>query len=195
MNIGKFQDYWYRYRFWLVATLVTALIGVGATIQQAQSRPVELSSAPEPSSEPAGEITVDIEGAVAVPGVRKLPLGSLVGEAIEVAGGLAPHADTERIAREINRAEKLKDNQKLYLPAVGEQTAASGDAVESGGLVNLNTASKQELEELPGIGPATAEKIIAYREEHGGFGSVEELGEVPGIGDAKLADLVDLVTV
>jgi competence protein ComEA len=141
-----------------------------------------------------------------VPGVHRLLPGSLIDDALAAAGGLMPEADLDRVAREINRADKLKGNQKIYVPFVGERTLANtvggptaagtaGSGGESGELVNLNTATAEQLDTLPGVGPSTAKKIIDYREEHGGFSSVEELNEVSGIGDVTFEKLKDLVTV
>ena len=159
-------------------------------MQRIQQPPLEQPLAAQ-TDKAQGELVVDIEGAVAAPGVHRLPTGSLVEEAIAAAGGLTEGADHERLAKELNRADQLKDHQKIYIPSVGEAVAASEGA---DGKVNLNTATKEELEALPGIGPATADKIIAHR-ELGGFSSIEDLKEVSGIGESKFESLRDHVTV
>lgn len=154
----------------------------------------------------SGQIVVDVDGAVAHPGLYKLPADSRVQAALAAAGGLSPQADAHRI----NRAAKLHDGQKLYVLSQGESTpplAASsgqgcegqactsaeggvaGSAPEVQGLVNINTANATQLTQLPGVGPAVAQKIIDYRTANGPFTSVDDLTKVPGIGAAKLAQI------
>ena len=154
----------------------------------------------------SGQIVVDVDGAVAHPGLYKLPPDSRVQAALAAAGGLSPQADVHRI----NRAAKLHDGQKLYVLSQGESTppqAASsgqgcegqactsaeggvaGSDAEGQGLVNINTANATQLTQLPGVGPAIAQKIIDYRTANGPFTSVDDLTKVPGIGAAKLAQI------
>lgn len=154
----------------------------------------------------SGQIVVDVDGAVAHPGLYKLPPDSRVQAALAAAGGLSPQADAHRI----NRAAKLHDGQKLYVLSQGESTpplAASsgqgcegqactsadggvaGSDAEGQGLVNINTANAAQLTQLPGVGPAIAQKIIDYRTANGPFTSVDDLTKVPGIGAAKLAQI------
>ena len=154
----------------------------------------------------SGQIVVDVDGAVAHPGLYKLPPDSRVQAALAAAGGLSPQADVHRI----NRAAKLHDGQKLYVLSQGEsgppQAASSGQGcegqactsaeggvagsdTEGQGLVNINTANATQLTQLPGVGPAIAQKIIDYRTANGPFTSVDDLTKVPGIGAAKLAQI------
>lgn len=154
----------------------------------------------------SGQIVVDVDGAVAHPGLYKLPPDSRVQAALAAAGGLSPQADAHRI----NRAAKLHDGQKLYVLSQGESTpplaASSGQGCEGQactsteggvagsdpegqGLVNINTANATQLTQLPGVGPAIAQKIIDYRTANGPFTSVDDLTKVPGIGAAKLAQI------
>ena len=145
------------------------------------------------------QVVVHVAGAVATPGVQRLDAGSRVIDAVGAAGGLAPDADASRL----NLAAELVDGQQVYVVRVGEAApavaAAGGPGPSPGGgpepPIDLNTASAADLEELPGIGPATAEAIIDHREQHGPFPSVESLLDVRGIGDAKLAELRDRVVV
>jgi len=143
------------------------------------------------------EVVVDVAGAVLTPGVHHLETGARVVDAIDAAGGLAPDADPARI----NLAAVLVDGQQIYVARVGEApplAATANGPVSPGGpvpLVDLNTASATELEDLPGIGPATAEAIIDHRQRNGPFTSVDDLLDVRGIGDAKLEQLRDRVTV
>ncbi|GAA1726507.1 helix-hairpin-helix domain-containing protein [Aeromicrobium alkaliterrae] len=136
-----------------------------------------------------GEIVVDVSGLVQRPGIVTLPAGSRVHEAIEAAGGLAGVVDTSGL----NLARKLVDGEQV-LVGIAPVVPAGGGA-SAGGATNLNTATLEQLDELPGVGPVTAESIITWRTENGPFTSVEDLLEVSGIGTATLDDLRDLVTV
>lgn len=127
-------------------------------------------------------IIVDIDGAVNNPIMVELPGKSRLDAAINAAGGLAKNADTTKI----NRAEILRDGQKIYIPKIGEinYEAKNGNVVGKGGKkVNLNTATSDDLRTINGIGPGMAEKIITYREEHGAFKKLEDLKEINGIGE------------
>lgn len=146
-------------------------------------------------------LVVHVAGAVITPGLHELAAGARVADALAAAGGLRPDAD----ATSINLAAPLSDGTRLYVPVAGEvpppvALGATGPGSASGAdfpaaAVNLNTADEKELDGLPGVGPATAAAIITYRQEAGGFASVDELLDVPGIGDAKLEQLRPLVTV
>ncbi len=191
------QLLWDRYRLLIIATLVLTVMAVSLLPKLISARTV--NQQPDPEVSPSVTIMVDIEGAVAVPGIRELPEGSLVADALQLAGGLTEQADTARVARELNRADKLKDHQKLYIPLLGESvaravSAVTGTAASATQSVDLNTASQSDLEALPGVGPSTAQKIIEYRESQP-FGSVDELQSVPGIGPSKFNQLKDLVSV
>ena len=149
------------------------------------------------------EVYVDVDGAVASPGVYRLKDGARVSQAIDAAGGLTAEADVTGL----NRASKVTDGQKIYVPTVGEQQAAlatggaeGGAATVSGagtssGLVNINTASAAELQTLSGIGPSMAQSIIDERTQNGAFASVDDLMRVSGIGEKKLAKIKDCICV
>lgn len=143
-------------------------------------------------------IYIDIAGAVQLPGVVTLSEGSRVFEAIEKAGGLLPDADVS----EINQAEILLDGDFIRIPRKSDNETADktfhtskNEAVKSSGRVNLNRAAVSELTALSGIGPATAERILEYRQEHGRFRSVDDLKNVKGIGEKKLEKIRDRVTI
>lgn len=148
------------------------------------------------------EMYVDVDGAVASPGVYRLKDGARVSQAIDAAGGLTPDADVTGL----NRASKVADGQKIYVPKVGEQTVAAGSDVDGGaaaspgvsdatGLVNINTASASELQTLSGIGPSMAQSIIDERTQNGAFTSVDDLMRVSGIGEKKFAKIKDCICV
>lgn len=154
------------------------------------------------SSSPA-EVYVDVDGAVVRPGVYRLKDGARVSQAIDAAGGLTAEADVTGL----NRASKITDGQKIYVPTVGEQQAVAADGGADGGavlasgandvagLVNINTASAAELQTLSGIGPSMAQSIIDERTKNGAFASVDDLMRVSGIGEKKLAKIKDCICV
>ncbi len=154
---------------------------------------------------PNDEVVVDVQGAVLSPGVQRLPAGSRVGDAIAAAGGYGPRVDASRASTELNLAAPVKDGDRIVVPARGDVAAATGGpagggggdvsrAGSGGGLVDLNTATTAELDELPGIGPVTAQKILDARAEKP-FASVDELRERKIVGAATFEKLRDLVTV
>lgn len=182
----------------IYAALVVAILLIGARflrsgadggapvapLPPATSSPDGASAAP-----PAERLVVDVKGAVRRPGVYRLPAGSRALDAVRRAGGLRPRAD--RIA--VNLAARVVDGGELVVPERGRRrTVAAGGgsstaAADAPLALDLNTATAAELEQLDGVGPATAANIVAYREQHGGFASIEQLDEVSGIGEAKLA--------
>jgi competence protein ComEA len=157
-----------------------------------------LSSSPSPSTSGApsgGSVTVDVSGKVRHPGVATLPAGSRVVDAVRKAGGARPGVDLGSL----NLARVLVDGEQILvgrgMPGGGIAAGASTAApAPSTSLVNLNTATAEQLDTLPGVGPVTAQKILEWRAAHGAFSSVDELLEVDGIGDKTLADLAPLVT-
>jgi len=142
-------------------------------------------------------VVVYVAGDVVAPGVYTLPAPARVNDALAAAGGAAPTADLDVV----NLAATVHDGERVYVPAVGQpippsiEITASGGSSAPTGPVNINTATADELDVLPGVGPATAAAIIARRQEHGPFQSVDELADVRGIGPAKLDALRGLVTV
>jgi competence protein ComEA len=149
---------------------------------------------------PGSRVVVHVAGAVVTPGVVQLAPGSRVIDAIEAAGGGLANADLDRL----NLAAKVVDGERVLVLHVGDATAPvdpngpAGDpstGAAAAGPVNLNTATEAQLEQLPGIGPALAQAIVAVRTRKGGFRSVNELREVRGIGERRFADLKNLVTV
>ncbi|WUE56137.1 helix-hairpin-helix domain-containing protein [Streptomyces sp. NBC_00487] len=161
-----------------------------------------VSGAPAGASAPTAgpSIVVDVSGKVRRPGIRRLPAGSRVADALRAAGGVRPGADTDGL----NRARLLVDGEQVLVgsPAQVPGPGAVPGAAGTGGAVtgaapsapvSLNTAGADQLDTLPGVGPVLAQHIIDYRTQHGGFRSVDELREVNGIGDRRFADLRNLV--
>ena len=160
-------------------------------------RGTPLTLPPAPTQAP---ILVDVSGAVAQPGIYSLPASSRVKDAIEAAGGLLPEAFTASL----NMAAPLSDGTKVLVPVtqeVRELSAESGEnpvtASSSQTIlpININTAPKQSLMELPGIGETKAQAIIDYRTQNGPFTSIEEIQNVSGIGPATFEKLKDLITI
>jgi len=134
-------------------------------------------------------IVVDVAGAVVRPGLYHLHEGARVADAIARAGGLTRHA--ERAA--VNLAAPVADGQQVLVAARGAGGVSTSPGSATSGPVSLSSATVEQLDSLPGIGPVTAEKIVRYRQEHGPFTSVEALDAIPGIGPARIANLQGLV--
>ena len=154
----------------------------------------DTEAAPETTATP--KIVVDIAGCIKNPGVYEIAEGKRLYEVIELAGGLTKEADTTQI----NQAEILYDGQKILIPEIVEYDSSSGNAglsaaITSDGRVNINLADSSELQEIPGVGPATAEKIIRYRESNGRFVIIEDIKNVDGIGDKTFEKIKDMITV
>lgn len=165
------------------------------------------SAAPTPAAAPSGpaELLVDVQGAVARPGLVRLPAGARVADAIAAAGGYTKETDLLAASAQINLAAALADGAQVFVPIRGVAIGGGGGGGGGtgagagsgggggGGLVNLNTASAEELEALPGIGPVTVEKIVAARQERP-FATLEELVEREVMHSGQLEDIRELVT-
>jgi competence protein ComEA len=176
--------------------VAVALLLVGARAIRAEgdgsSYAVEAASAESAGSgdfsieSGGGDVVVDVTGAVRRPGVYRMPAGARVVDAIARAGGASGGALVEGI----NRAARLADGQQVVVPERGPPGAAAvGAEPEAEGPISLGSASAEQLEEIDGIGPVTAEKIVEYRDQHGGLASVEQLDDVSGIGPATMESL------
>jgi len=184
---------------WLLLTSASAV----APSPTASDPPASISPVAQasPSVAPAGDLVIDVQGAVRRPGVVLLTPGARVADALAAAGGYSRQADLNAAAASLNLAALLTDGAQVYVPIIGAQAAggggspSSGPAAGGGGstLVNINSATPEELEALPGIGPVTVQKIVAGRAEQP-FATVEEMVEREVIDRGQLEDIRDLVT-
>jgi competence protein ComEA len=190
-----------------IATWVLVAIGataVGWWLARPAADPVELtlptalaapaSAAGPLAAEPSEYVVVHVGGAVAAPGVYRVLADARVTDLIDAAGGPLPDADLDQL----NLAAPVVDGSRVVVPRVGEVLATgSVDAPRDTpvGPLDLNRATADQLDELPGVGPSTANAIVQHRDDVGGFQSVDELLDVRGIGPAKLDAIRDLVTV
>jgi competence protein ComEA len=183
-----------RFRLPIVGVLCCLLLSAGVVIylRRPVNQPIEIVE-PSPSPVPSPvQVAVYVTGAVQNPGVYYLPGESRVQDALEAAGGPTADADLDRV----NLAQRVHDEDQIYFPEVGEESLpASSTGGSTDGLIDINTASADELEQLPGIGPALAQSIIDYRESQGPFGSIEEIMDVQGIGQAVFDDIRELIAV
>ncbi|MFE2070351.1 helix-hairpin-helix domain-containing protein [Streptomyces sp. NPDC059467] len=153
------------------------------------------ATAPGGTGGAGGEIVVDVTGKVREPGVHSLPAGSRVTDALRAAGGVRPGTDTDGL----NRARFLVDGEQIVVgggpapPAAPGQAAGTATGAGPAAPLSLNTATVEQLDALPGVGPVLAQHIVDYRTQHVGFRSVDELRQVKGIGDRRFSDLRDLV--
>ena len=153
-------------------------------------------------------VYIDIEGAVMNPGVYELNSTDRIIELLRVSGGLSAEADRDWVEKNINKARLVKDGEKIYIPKLGEVLGSAKLQISSdpektqdpisndqNRLVNINTASLEELDKLPGVGPAIAKRIIDYRQENNGFVSIDEIKLVPGIGDKMFDNIKELIEI
>jgi competence protein ComEA len=156
------------------------------------------SGAASATATTSGSLVVDVEGAVARPGIIELPVGSRVADALRAAGGYTDATDLAAAAAGLNLAAPLTDGAQILVPVKGAAPSgggtASGGGGGAGGLVNLNTATPEELDALPGIGPVTVQKIVAARTERP-FASLEEAVERDALDNGQLEKIRDLATV
>ncbi len=187
-----------RMPYWQIAMLACLVIALALSAFLLLRQPghagvvVEKETLSDATESKPALIKVYVAGAVMRPGVYEMEEGTRVGEALQLAGGASPEADLAGL----NLASRLRDGEKVAVPRIGETglpPAGSSSAGEKP--VNLNTASADELDKVPGIGPVLAERILDYRDSHGGFRDIEELKKVEGIGPKKFEDLKDKVEI
>jgi competence protein ComEA len=194
----------------LIVVVALALTGAALWYVRSLPRPIQVATAGPPAglasgatgataappASPAAPVIVDVAGWVRTPGVYEFSSGDRIVDAIARAGGARRGADLAAL----NLAAPLVDGTQILVPREGEAPPGGGVGAvttggATGGLVNINTAGATELEALPGIGEVLAATIVAYRDEHGPFASVDQLEDVSGIGPSTLEELRDLVTI
>lgn len=219
LSLAKYTCVWYSLssREKIGVACLGAVVVAAAAWVGVQKLTVPRSFQPTITAEAAngGQFPVYVAGAVREPAVISATANMLVNDAIQEAGGATKDADTGKL----NLAARLVPNSRLYVPKLGEDLSAEelgpyapgaayvpapaqgystgrsrGAAQSSGGIVNINTASEQELDTLPGVGPVTAKRIIEYRNQVGGFRSIDQLLDVKGIGPKKLERMRSRVT-
>ena len=177
----------------VAAVLVGVLVLAGRILSKPHraSVPPPVRLAAPASTTVVSQLFVHVAGAVRRPGLYRLADGSRVADALRRAGGPTRKAQLELV----NLAARVADGEQVVVPRRGSNAVGAGSPSPSAqsGPVHLNTATLEQLDSLPGVGPVTAQKILAYRQEHGAFGSVDELDAIPGIGPARLGQLRDLV--
>ena len=195
-------------RNFAAALLVGLLLGLAiavlafALLNRTRPAPIYITPpAPAPTQLPTetpGPLRVHVSGEVLHPAVVKLPPGAIVQDAVNAAGGFTDAAERDLV----NLAQPLADGLRVHVPAQDEAApppvvsgSTPSSAPAAGALININTATQQELETLPGIGPVTAANIIAYRQANSPFATIEDVTLVSGIGEGKFAQIKDLITV
>jgi competence protein ComEA len=183
----------------VAAVVVLGLLFVGSRLlsrsHAVAAPPIPTAASTHGPAKAAGAslMYVDVVGAVRRPGLYRLPRGARIADAVARAGGTTHKAELELL----NVAAPLADGEQVLVPRRGTATAAAAPTAGTGapatGPVHLSTATAEQLDTLPGVGPVTAQKIIAYRQQHGGFSSADELDAVPGIGPARMEQLKGLV--
>jgi competence protein ComEA len=167
---------------------VVSLVLVAVNRPEAPTGEFEVSQAENDVDQLEEFVYVHIVGEVVSPGMYQLPVGARLVDAVFAAGGLTDQADNSSV----NLARQLSDGEQVVVFKIGEVAETGGSA--SGGLISINRATAEQLEELPGIGPALSARIIAYRDANGGFKAKEDLLNVSGIGDSIFSGFVDLIT-
>jgi competence protein ComEA len=199
-------DWLERYRGYILIFLLNLVVvgGMFFFLRRPEPEPIFILT-PEPTATllptpTPRPLCVYVSGAVARPDVYELSPDSIVKDAIEAAGGPTGEADLNRI----NLARRVHDEEQIYVPQKGEESPpvspSSGSSLPSSssqgdGQVNINTATVEELDTLPGVGPSIAQRIIDYRTTNGPFQSIEDIKNVSGIGDATFEKLKDKITV
>jgi competence protein ComEA len=204
---AEIKDFFFRNRiFFLILLAGLTLIGLGIILTRVNvdSARVEVLEATTEALGGESEIVVEIAGEVQTPGVYHLPFGARIEDLLVAAGGIASNADRDWLQKSLNRAAKLFDGQKIYIPAIGEQstppTAKNGEGYQNvsanfsgqgSGLVNINASTLKELDALPGIGPVYGQSII----EHRPYSTKEELVSKGALKQSVFEKIKDLITV
>lgn len=177
-----------RFTLFVYGLLVLAILAAIGVLLTQQPAAATITIIPPPSTSTPSPLTIYVSGQVEQPGTYTLPTDSRVEEALLAAGGLTSNADASRV----NLAAPVRDGDQIHVPAIGESEIVL--ATPSGGeRLSINDATLEQLDALPGIGPALAERIITYRSTNGGIANLDDLGNVEGIGAALLEELEPLI--
>ena len=189
------NDWIERNRGYIIVLLLSLILNGGLVLLLLRPPANEIKIVPSTPTPPKTTVRVFVSGSVIAPDVYELPIDSLVQDAILAAGGHDPEADLNQI----NLARQVKDQEQIFVPCrVAEPDPAEGAQpvpVATPGKINLNTATAADLESLPDIGPALAQRIIEYRAEYGSFSSPEDIKKVRGIGDTTYEQIKDRIMV
>jgi competence protein ComEA len=183
------EDWLERYRGYILIILINFILTGGAVILLNRPEPTPIVISEPPPTPTPRPILVYVSGAVENPDVYPLQAEAIVKEAIQAAGGATEEADLERI----NLAKKVHDGEHIHVPKIGEDVGPLMS--EESDRININTATLEELDSLPGIGPVYAQRIVEYRTQKGPFKTIEEIMNVPGIGEKMFEKIKDLITV
>jgi len=201
----KFMNGWWRRLRWMDALLLLGIllviVGIGINFKNNFVEKGKIEVVKDKTDEEKVDVqsnkkvVIDVGGEIIRPGVYELDEGDRINDALVAAGGLGAEADRDWVERNLNKAERLIDGQKIYIPKVGEEIKSSsqvlGKTDRQDSKIRLNTATVEQLDTLSGIGPALAGRIIDYREKNGGFKDVNELKLVSGIGDKLFEKIKD----
>ncbi len=168
----------------LLSAMALAVLFAGVMLFRDTEEAVPLDAGILPSKAQQ-QVTVYVSGAVAKPGVVTMGTAERVEQAVTVCGGALPQADLTNI----NLAQPLKDGMHIRVPERAEAGGSSAAATQADGKIHINTADEKKLDELPGVGPIMAKRIVEYRNEHGPFTAVDDLLKIRGIGDEKLSKI------
>lgn len=195
---GKFKNFKWIDGL-LVLGILLVIVGIGMNFKDSFWEKAEVKLTSKNISptvvidiEVSKKVMIDVGGEVMKSGVYELSEGSRVNDALVAAGGLSAKADRDWVEKNLNKAEKVIDGQKIYIPKVGEEVKNESVLGSSTmGIVRINTATVEQLDTLSGIGPAMAQRIIDYRNKNGGFKDINELKLVSGIGDKLFEKIKD----
>lgn len=191
-----------RHRLYILMFSLTlaVLVGIVYVMRRPEPRTIIITTPAPASTESVGMIQVQVSGAIIQPGVYKITLGSRIADAIDLAGGARPDADLG----DINLAGKLSDGDSILVPSLPDRSSSPIQITRiptqpltpsSMNLIDINTASVDQLDSLPNIGPVLAQRIVDYRNAQGPFKNIDEIMNVKGIGAAMFEGFKDLISV
>lgn len=187
----------------LILGILLVIAGIGMNFKDSfwekaevklTTKSVSITPTQSVSGQVDSKILIDVGGEVIKPGVYELKNGDRINDALVAAGGLSAKADRDWVEKNLNKAEKVVDGQKIFIPKIGEEVKTEnvlGSSTTESKIVRINTATAEQLDTLSGIGPAMAQRIIDYRTQNGGFKNIEELKLVSGIGDKLFEKIKD----